>query len=163
LDAPNLGKAVLQYSGIEFAAKIHDVDVVAALKDMTDGRGSDACIDTVGMEADGTTGDAIYDQVKHVMWLKTDCPHALRVAIQVCRKGRTVSVIGVFGGLIDKVPFGAAFAKGLTCRMGQVHVDKYLRRLLEYIESKVINPAFVITHRLSLEDAPHGYELFRRE
>jgi threonine dehydrogenase-like Zn-dependent dehydrogenase len=140
-----------------------DVEVVEALKDMTGGRGPDACIDAVGMEAHGTTVDAIYDRVKHAVWLETDRPHVLREAIQVCRKGGTVSVIGVYGGLLDKIPFGAAFAKGLTFRMGQVHVHKYLRPLLERIEQGSINPSFVITHRLSLEDAPHGYEIFRKK
>jgi threonine dehydrogenase-like Zn-dependent dehydrogenase len=140
-----------------------DVDVIEALKDMTGGRGPDACIDVVGMEAHGTTVDAIYDRVKHAVWLETDRPHVLREAIQACRKGGTVSVIGVYGGLINKIPFGAAFAKGLTFKTGQVHVHKYLRPLLERIEQGSINPAFVITHRLSLEDAPHGYEIFRKK
>lgn len=140
-----------------------DVDVVEALKVMTGGRGPDACIDAVGMEAHGTTVDAIYDRVKHAVWLETDRPHVLREAIQVCRKGGTVSVIGVYGGWLDKIPFGAAFAKGLTFKMGQVHVHKYLRPLLERIEQGSINPSFVITHRLSLEDAPHGYEIFRKK
>jgi threonine dehydrogenase-like Zn-dependent dehydrogenase len=140
-----------------------DVKVVEALKDMTGGRGPDACIDAVGMEAHGTTVDAVYDRVKFTMWMETDRPHVLREAIQVCRKGGTVSVIGVYGGLLDKVPFGAAFNKGLTFRMGQVHVHKYLRPLLERIEQDAIDPSFVITHRLSLEDAPHGYEVFRKK
>jgi len=140
-----------------------DVDVVEALKEMTGGRGPDACIDAVGMEAHGTTVDAIYDRVKNAMMLETDRPHVLREAIQVCRKGGTVSVIGVYGGLLDKIPFGAAFNKGLTFRMGQAHVHKYLRPLLEAIERETINPSFVITHRLSLEDAPHGYEIFRKK
>jgi threonine dehydrogenase-like Zn-dependent dehydrogenase len=140
-----------------------DVKVVEALKDMTGGRGPDACIDAVGMEAHGTTVDAVYDRVKFTMWMETDRPHVLREAIQVCRKGGTVSVIGVYGGLLDKVPFGAAFNKGLTFRMGQVHVHKYLRPLLERIEQDAIDPSFVITHRLSLEDATHGYEIFRKK
>jgi threonine dehydrogenase-like Zn-dependent dehydrogenase len=140
-----------------------DVDVFEAVKDLTGGRGPDACIDAVGMEAHGTTVDAIYDRVKNAVWLESDRPHVLREAIQVCRKGGTISVIGVYGGLIDKIPFGAAFNKGLTFRMGQVHVHRYLRRLLDAIEREVINPSFVITHRLSLEDAPHGYEIFRKK
>jgi threonine dehydrogenase-like Zn-dependent dehydrogenase len=140
-----------------------DVDVFEAVKDMTGGRGPDACIDAVGMEAHGTTVDAIYDRVKNAMWLETDRPHVLREAIQVCRKGGTISVIGVYAGLIDKVPFGIAFNKGLTFRMGQVHVHKYTRLLLDYIEREIINPSFVITHRLSLADAPYGYEIFRKK
>jgi threonine dehydrogenase-like Zn-dependent dehydrogenase len=140
-----------------------DVDVVEALKNMTGGRGPDACIDAVGMEAHGTTVDALYDRVKHATWLGTDRPHVLREAIQACRKAGTVSVIGVYGGFLDKIPFGAAFNKGLTFRMGQVHVHKYVRRLLDAIERGTINPSFVITHRLSLEDAPQGYEMFRKK
>ncbi len=140
-----------------------DVDVIEALNDMTGGRGPDACIDAVGMEAHGTTVDALYDRVKHATWLGTDRPHVLRQAIQACRKAGTVSVIGVYGGFLDKIPFGAAFNKGLTFRMGQVHVHKYVRRLLESIERGDIDPSFVITHRLSLEDAPHGYEMFKKK
>jgi threonine dehydrogenase-like Zn-dependent dehydrogenase len=140
-----------------------DVRVIEALKDTTAGRGPDACIDAVGMEAHGTTIDALYDRVKFAMWLETDRPHALREAIQACRKGGTVSVIGVYGGLIDKIPFSAAFNKGLTFRMGQVHVRKYLRVLLELIERKTIDPSFVITHCLRLEDAPHGYDIFKKK
>jgi threonine dehydrogenase-like Zn-dependent dehydrogenase len=85
----------------------------------------------------------------------------LRQAIQACRKGGTVSIPGVYGGFLDKVPLGAAFAKGLTLKMGQTHVHRYLRPLLDRIEKGDIDPAFVITHRLRLEDAPHGYEIFR--
>jgi threonine dehydrogenase-like Zn-dependent dehydrogenase len=140
-----------------------DANVIDTLKYMTSGRGPDACIDAVGMEAHGTTVDAVYDRVKHAMWLGTDRPHVLREAIQACRKGGTVSVIGVYAGFLDKIPFGAAFSKGLTFKMGQVHVHKYLRTLLACIERKIINPSFVITHRLSLEDAPHGYEMFMKK
>jgi threonine dehydrogenase-like Zn-dependent dehydrogenase len=140
-----------------------DIDVIEALKNKTGGRGPDACIDAVGMEAHGTTMDAVYDRLKHAVWLESDRPHVLREAIQACRKGGTVSVIGVYGGLIDKIPFGAAFAKGLTFRMGQVHVHKYLRTLLECIERQIIDPSFVITHCLSLKDAPQGYEMFRKK
>jgi len=140
-----------------------DVNVIETLKNMTGGRGPDACIDAVGMEAHGSTVDALYDRVKHAVWLGTDRPHVLREAIQACRKGGTVSVIGVYAGLLDKIPFGAAFNKGLTFRMGQAHVHKYLRPLLEAIERKVIDPSFVITHHLSLEDAPHGYEMFAKK
>ena len=140
-----------------------DVDVVETLKNMTGGRGPDACIDAVGMEAHGTTVDALYDRVKHAIRLESDRPHVLREAIQACRKGGTVSVIGVYGGFLDKIPFGAAFNKGLTFRMGQVHVHKYLRTLLQWIEQRIIDPSFVITHRLSLEDAPHGYDILRKK
>jgi threonine dehydrogenase-like Zn-dependent dehydrogenase len=138
-----------------------EVDVSEALKDLTAGRGPDACIDAVGMEAHGTSLDAVYDQAKMALYLATDRPHALRQAIQTCRKGGTVSIPGVYGGFLDKVPLGAAFAKGLTLKMGQTHVHRYLHPLLERIERGDIDPAFVITHRLRLEEAPHGYAIFR--
>jgi threonine dehydrogenase-like Zn-dependent dehydrogenase len=139
-----------------------DVDVFEALKELTGGRGPDACIDAVGMEAHGTAIDAIYDRVKQAVWLETDRLHVLRQAIQACRKGGTVSIPGVYGGFLDKVPFGAAFHKGLTFRTGQTHVHKYLRPLLVSIERGIIDPSFIITHRMRLEDAPRGYELFNK-
>src|SRR5919198_6144021 len=111
-----------------------EVEVSEALEDLTGGRGPDACIDAVGMEAHGTSIDALYDRAKMAMFLATDRLHALRQAIQACRKGGTVSIPGVYGGLLDKVPIGAAFAKGLTLKMGQTHVHKYLRPLLARID-----------------------------
>ncbi|TMC89175.1 MAG: glutathione-dependent formaldehyde dehydrogenase [Chloroflexi bacterium] len=138
-------------------------DVIEALKEMTGGRGPDACIDAVGMEAHGTSILSMYDEIKQKTHLSTDRPIALREAIQACRKGGTVSVPGVYGGFLDKFPFGAAFAKGLTFRMGQTHVHRYLRPLLERIERGEIDPSFVITHRLSLDDAPHGYDIFKHK
>jgi threonine dehydrogenase-like Zn-dependent dehydrogenase len=138
-----------------------EVNVREALRDLTGGRGPDACIDAVGMEAHGTALDALYDRAKMAMYLATDRLHALRQAIQECRKGGVVSIPGVYGGYLDKVPFGAAFAKGLTLKMGQTHVHRYLRPLLKRIEQGDIDPAFVITHRLRLDDASHGYEIFR--
>jgi threonine dehydrogenase-like Zn-dependent dehydrogenase len=139
------------------------VDVLEALEDKTAGRGPDACIDAVGMEAHGTTVDAVYDRVKQAAFMATDRLHVLRQAIQACRKGGVVSIPGVYGGLLDKVPFGAAFSKGLTLRMGQTHVHKYLRPLLARITRSEIDPAFVITHRLKLNDAPAGYRMFNRK
>jgi threonine dehydrogenase-like Zn-dependent dehydrogenase len=140
-----------------------EVDVLEALKELTGGRGPDACIDAVGLEAHGTSVSALYDRAKTVMYLATDRPHVLRQAIHACRKGGTVSIPGVYGGFLDKVPFGAAFAKGLTFKMGQTHVHRYLRPLLARIEQGDINPAFVITHRLRLEEAPQGYEMFKHK
>ena len=137
--------------------------VPEALREMTGGRGPDACIDAVGMEAHGASIDAIYDKVKQTLRMETDRPHALREAIQLCRKGGVVSIPGVYGGLIDKLNMGAAFAKGLTFKMGQTHVHRYLGPLLERIERGEIDPSFVITHRLDLEDAPHGYEIFKKK
>lgn len=138
-------------------------DVVEMLKDMTGGRGPDACIDTVGMEAHGTGISMVYDTLKQKTHLSTDRPTALRVAMQACGKGGTVSIPGVYGGLLDKIPFGAAFAKGLTLKMGQTHVQRYLHPLLKHIERGEIDPSFVITHQLSLDDAPHGYDIFKQK
>ncbi|MEP6637357.1 MAG: zinc-dependent alcohol dehydrogenase [Acidobacteriota bacterium] len=138
-----------------------DEDVFEKLKAMTGGRGPDACIDAVGLEAHGTTVDAIYDRVKTAVYLGTDRSHALRQAIHSCRKGGTVSVPGVYGGFLDKFPFGAAFSKGLTFKMGQTHVHKYMQPLLDRIENDEIDPSFVITHRLSLADAAEGYKTFK--
>jgi threonine dehydrogenase-like Zn-dependent dehydrogenase len=136
-------------------------DVVEQLKMMTGGRGPDACIDAVGMEAHGTAIDAVYDRVKQAAMLETDRPHALRQAIQACRKGGTVSIPGVYGGLIDKFPMGAAFSKGLTFKMGQTHVPKYMPKLLDHIRKGEIDPSFLITHRIGIEEAPQAYKMFR--
>lgn len=140
-----------------------DRDVIEALKQMTGGRGPDACIDAVGMEAHGTGIAYTYDAAKQKSHLGTDRPTALRGAIQACGKGGTVSIPGVYGGFLDKIPFGAAFAKGLTLKMGQTHVQRYLRPLLASIEQGKIDPSFVITHRLNLSDAPLGYEIFQKK
>jgi threonine dehydrogenase-like Zn-dependent dehydrogenase len=128
---------------------------------MTAGRGPDSCIDAVGMEAHGKTIGALYDRAKQAVRLETDRPYVLRQVIQACRKGGTISVPGVYGGFIDKLPIGAAFNKGLTLRMGQTHVHKYMRPLLERVEKGEIDPSFVITHRMPLTDAPQGYEMFK--
>jgi threonine dehydrogenase-like Zn-dependent dehydrogenase len=136
-------------------------DVVEELKQRTGGRGPDACIDAVGTEAHGTTIDALYDRAKQAVGLGTDRPHVLRQIIQACRKGGTLSVPGVYGGLLDKVPFGAAFAKGLTLRMGQTHVHRYLRPLLAHIESGRLDPTFIVSHyRWPLTDAATAYRMF---
>jgi threonine dehydrogenase-like Zn-dependent dehydrogenase len=133
------------------------------LKELTGGRGPDACIDAVGLEAHGTAADALYDRAKTALSLATDRPHVLREAIQACRKGGTVSIPGVYGGFLDKVPMGAAFGKGLTFKMGQTHVHKYLGPLLERVERGEIDPSFVITHRLKLDDAAKGYAMFKHK
>ncbi len=136
-------------------------DVVEQLKEMTGGRGPDACIDAVGMEAHGTAVDALYDRVKQAAMLETDRPHALRQAIQACRKGGTVSIPGVYGGIIDKFPIGAAFSKGLTFKMGQTHVPRYMKKLLEHVQNGEIDPSFLITHRIGIDQAPEAYKMFR--
>lgn len=140
-----------------------EVDVGEALKEMTGGRGPDACLDAVGMEAHGTDAMALYDKAKQAVRLETDRPTALRQVIVSCRKGGHVSLAGVYGGFLDKIPMGAAFNKGLTFKMGQTHVHRYLRPLLERIQNGEIDPSFVITHKMSLEDAPKGYEIFKHK
>jgi len=140
-----------------------EVNVLEALKEMTGGRGPDACIDAVGMESHGTNVIHMYDRAKQALMLHTDRPQPLREAIQACRKGGTVSIPGVYGGVIDKFPIGAAFAKALTLKMGQTHVHKYMRPLLERIRRGYIDPSFVISHRFSLEEAPHAYRIFREK
>ena len=135
-----------------------EVDVHDALKEMTGGRGPDGCIDAVGMEAHGF--EYAYDRVKQTLMLETDRPIALRQAIMACRNGGTVSVIGVYGGFIDKFPFGTVMNRSLTIKAGQTHVQRYMKPLLERIEKGEIDPAFVITHRMSLNEAPAGYDMF---
>jgi threonine dehydrogenase-like Zn-dependent dehydrogenase len=112
------------------------------------------------MEAHGTTLAAWYDHVKQTMWLESDRPIALRQAIQACRKGGTISIPGVYSGFIDKIPFGTAFSKGLTFKMGQTHVHRYMRPLLERVQSGAIDPSCIISHRLMLDDAPSAYRMF---
>jgi threonine dehydrogenase-like Zn-dependent dehydrogenase len=135
-------------------------NVLERLKELTGGRGPDACIDAVGMEAHGHAAASAYDRAKQALMLETDRPIALREAIQACRNGGTVSVIGAYGGYIDRFPMGSLMNRSLTIRTGQCHVQRYLRPLLERIERGEIDPSFVITHRLRLEDAPSGYEMF---
>jgi threonine dehydrogenase-like Zn-dependent dehydrogenase len=135
-------------------------DVEEKLRMMTAGRGPDACIDAVGLEAHGTSIDAIYDYAKMAVKLETDRTHALRQAIYACRKGGTVSIPGVYGGLVDKFPLGIAFSKGLTFRMGQTNVHRYLKPLMERVEKGDIDPSFVITDRLDLAEGAKGYETF---
>jgi len=145
------------------ALNYHNVDIAEALLEITGGRGPDCCIDAVGLEAHGLGVAGWYDSTKHKLWLESDRPTALRQAIYACRKGGVVSIPGVYGGLVDKFPIGAAFAKGLTLRMGQTHVQKYARALLARIEAGDIDPSFIVTHRLPLEEAPTGYAIFNNK
>jgi threonine dehydrogenase-like Zn-dependent dehydrogenase len=130
------------------------------LNEKTGGRGPDRCIDAVGLEAHVPGPIGVYDTVKQSMMLETDRPHALRQAITYCRKGGTVSVPGVYGGFIDKFPIGAVVNKALTIKSGQTHMHRYMQPLLERIQNGEIDPSYIITHRLSLDEAPHGYEIF---
>jgi threonine dehydrogenase-like Zn-dependent dehydrogenase len=137
-------------------------DVYDKLMEMTRGRGPDSCIDAVGAESHGWGSvDAVVDKVKTSLNVATDRPHALREAIKCCRKGGTVSIPGVFIGFLDKVPFGAIMNKALTIKTGQTHVRKYTDRLMKHIQDGDIDPAFVITHRLRLDEAPEAYRTFR--
>ena len=141
-----------------------DTDVRSALLELTGGRGPDKCIDAVGMEA--THGSALihgYDRIKQAVRSETDRPHALREAILACRSGGIVSVIGVYGGFIDKFPAGAWMNRALTLRTGQCHVQRYMEPLLQRIERGEIDPTRIITHRLPLEEAPHGYDIFKNK
>lgn len=140
-----------------------ELDVGEALKEMTGGRGPDSCIDAVGMEAHGTDAIAFYDKAKQAVRLETDRPTALRQVLVACRKGGNVSIAGVYGGFLDKIPMGAAFNKGLTFKMGQTHVHRYVQPLLERIQNGEIDPSFIITHKMNLEDAPKGYEIFKHK
>ena len=138
-------------------------DLFETLNDKTGGRGPDRCIDAVGLECHTPGPVGIYDTVKQSMMLETDRPHALRQAITYCRKGGTVSVPGVYGGFIDKFPIGAVVNKGLTIKSGQTHMHRYMEPLLRRIENGEIDPSYIITHRLPLEAAPHGYKIFRNK
>ena len=139
-------------------------DVVEQLKELTGGRGPDACIDAVGLEAHhGHFPIQAYDRMKQAMRAETERPHALREAIYACKPGGVVSVIGVYGGFLDKFPAGQFMNKGLTMRTGQCHVQRYLKPLLEHIEAGRIDPSFVVTHRLELGQAAEGYETFKHK
>ena len=134
--------------------------VYDSLMEMTGGRGPDGCIDAVGMEAHGPGLMGAYDRVKQVMMLETDRPYALRQAIQCCRNGGTVSVIGVYAGFIDKFPIGSVMNRSLTIKTGQAHVQRYMQPLLERIQRGEIDPSFIITHRMGLDEAPQGFSQF---
>ena len=137
-----------------------EVDVASALKELTGGRGPDACIDAVGMEAHGMGLMGAYDRVKQALAAETDRPVALRQALMACRNGGVVSIPGVYGGFLDKVPFGSVMNRSLTIKTGQTHVHRYMQPLLERIQRGEIDPTVVITHRLPLEAAPYGYDIF---
>jgi threonine dehydrogenase-like Zn-dependent dehydrogenase len=138
-------------------------DVIEAVKQLTGGRGPDACIDSVGMEADGHDFFAVMDKVKFRLGGQTDRPTALRECIQAVRAGGKVSVPGVYGGMVDKIPMGAVMNKGLTLVSGQTHMLKYMKPLLERVQRNEIDPSEVITHRVPLERAPEMYRTFRNK
>jgi threonine dehydrogenase-like Zn-dependent dehydrogenase len=140
-----------------------ETSVLEALQELTAGRGPDACIDSVGLEGHAASPLYAYDRVKQAARMETERPVALREAILACRNGGIVSVIGVYGGLADKVPLGAFMNRSLTMRTGQAHVHRYLKPLMERIEKGEIDPSFVITHRMPLDEAPRGYEMFKNK
>jgi threonine dehydrogenase-like Zn-dependent dehydrogenase len=138
-----------------------ELSVLTALKDLTGGIGPDSCIDAVGLEAHSSELQGLYDVVKTTLLLETDRPSVLRQAIQAVRKGGTLSIPGVYGGLLDKVPFGAAFGKGITMKMGQTNMHKYMKPLLERIEKGQIDPTYIISHRITLDQVPEMFKVWR--
>lgn len=148
------------YTTINF----EDADVRQEILQLTGGRGADACIDAVGAEAThGSTLLNTYDKVKQAARLETDRPHAIRQAITSCKSGGVVSIIGVYGGFMDKFPIGSYMNRSITMRTGQTHVHRYMQPLLERIENKEIDPTRVITHTLDLSEAAHGYDIFKNK
>ncbi len=152
-----------EQSGAETINYEEDGDVLDALKEKTAGRGPDSCIDAVGLEAHDTGLAGAYDRVKQAARLETDRPTALRQAIMACRNGGTVSVPGVYGGFVDKFPLGSLMNRSLTIRTGQTHVQRYMAPLLERVQNGEIDPSFVITHRMRLDDAPEMYDTFKNK
>ena len=152
--ARGLGAVTVDYSE-------EDVSVLTALRDLTSGIGPDACIDAVGLEAHTADLQGMYDKVKVALMLETDRSSVLRQAIQAVRKGGTLSIPGVYGGMLDKVPFGAAFGKGITMKMGQTNMHTYMKPLLERIEQGQIDPSSIISHRITLDQAPEMYKVWR--
>ncbi|MEA2933532.1 MAG: hypothetical protein QOD74_178 [Variibacter sp.] len=149
-------------AGGAITINFEEESVVERLNEVTGGKGPEKCIDAVGMEAHATaTLDSMYDRVKQAVMLETDRPHVLREMMYVCRPAGVLSVPGVYGGLLDKIPFGAMMNKGLTMRTGQTHVNRWTNDLVRYIEEGKIDPSFVITHTATLEQGPELYKTFR--
>jgi threonine dehydrogenase-like Zn-dependent dehydrogenase len=149
-------------AGGAIAINFDEESVIERLNELTKGKGPEKCIDAVGMEAHATaTIDSMYDRVKQATMMETDRPHVLREMAYVCRPAGTLSVPGVYGGLLDKIPFGAIMNKGLTIRTGQTHVNRWTDDLLRRIEEGQIDPSFVITHTVSLDEGPDMYKVFR--
>jgi threonine dehydrogenase-like Zn-dependent dehydrogenase len=153
-------RMAVEKAGAWEAINYEEESVLERLRELTGGRGPDACIDAVGMEAHGHGPIYAYDRTKQALRLETDRPIALREAILACRNGGIVSVIGVYGGFIDKFPMGSVMNRSLTIRSGQCHVQRYLRPLLERVQRGEIDPSFVITHRMRLDEAARGYDMF---
>jgi threonine dehydrogenase-like Zn-dependent dehydrogenase len=157
-------RLAMAQAGGAIPINFEDESVLDRLNELTQGKGPEKCIDAVGMESHATrTLDSIYDRAKQAVMLESDRPHVLREMIYVCRPGGILSIPGVYGGLIDKIPFGAAMNKGLTWRMGQTHVNKWSDDLLRRIADGQIDPSFVITHTVPLERGPEMYKVFREK
>ncbi len=154
-------KTAQKHCGADHLINYEKQDVIGELKELTNGHGPDSCIEAVGMEADATGITDFYDRVKQAVKLETDRPHALRQAIGACRKGGTVSVIGVYVGFIDKFPMGVAFNKALTITSGQLYGQKYAPKLLKQVLKNEIDTSFLVTERISLEQVPKAFEKFR--
>ena len=150
----HVGSETINYEEVE--------SVLDVLKEMTGGRGPDACIDSVGMEAHGTGAVYAYDRVKQALRMETDRGSALREAIMACRKGGVLSILGVYG-LMDKFPIGVLMNKGITVRTAQQHGQRYVQRLLDYSEKGQLDASFMMTHKMPLEEAVKGYELFKKK
>lgn len=150
--AQEAGAEALNYSELP--------DLIEVLKELTGGRGPDACIDAVGMEGHGMSLDARLDEVKQAMRVETGRPIALRQCIQACRKGGVVSVPGVYGGFVDTIPMGAFMNKALTMRTGQTHMMRYMKPLLDHIQKGDIDPSFIISHRVTIDEVPEMYDVW---
>ena len=153
------GADTIDYEEIDY----EETDVYDTLMQLTGGRGPDSCMDAVGLEAHMPGLLYYYDRIKQAMMSESDRPIALRQAIMACRNGGTVSIPGVYGGLIDKMPMGAVMNKALTIKTGQTHCQRYLKPLLDRIAHGDIDPSFVVTHRMKLADAPQGFDMFNRK
>jgi threonine dehydrogenase-like Zn-dependent dehydrogenase len=160
-DVPYRLRMARERAGADETIDFAHEDVLDRLKELTGGRGPDACIDAVGMEGHAPGVEGVYDTIKHLARMQTDRPPALREAITACRPGGHLSIAGVYAGFLDKVPMGALMNKALTVKTGQTHVQHYMRPLLERVQKGELDPSFIVTHRLPLAEAPHGYKIFR--
>jgi threonine dehydrogenase-like Zn-dependent dehydrogenase len=156
-------KIARERAGADVTINYEETSVREALKELTGGRGPDACIDAVGLEAHAPGVQGFYDKAKQSMRQESDRIAALRQAIMACRNGGTISIVGVYGGFDDKFPLGSVMNRSLTIKTGQCHVHRYLKPLMEHIQRGDIDPSFVITHRMKLEDAPVGFDIFNHK
>jgi threonine dehydrogenase-like Zn-dependent dehydrogenase len=156
-------KIARERAGADVTINYEETSVREALKELTGGRGPDACIDAVGLEAHAPGVQGFYDKAKQSMRQENDRIAALRQAIMACRNGGTISIVGVYGGFDDKFPLGSVMNRSLTIKTGQCHVHRYLKPLMEHIQRGDIDPSFVITHRMKLDDAPVGFDIFNHK